>query len=157
MNRLYYAFNGLITLPRNFESNLLSGVTKRTTKHTLAICLGICLLLGLQTPLKAQATNQKETGTAVAPAREGTYQLIFNSRNEDKDIKLTANELMAIERLRKDNEVVYAAATYSDDIRVKILPRKVINSGNFTPVPLKYYKEEQSYDEYSQIRYVELH
>ena len=43
-----------------------------------------------------------------------------------------------------------------DDIKIKILPRSVVNSANFTPVPLKYYKEEHSYEDYSQIRYIDF-
>jgi hypothetical protein len=110
----------------------------------------------LTTSLNAQTAALKQTSVADVSAAAGTYQLIFNSRTQDKEVKLSAYELGLIEKLRKDTEVVYARAAYSDDLRVKILPRNVISRADFKAVPLKYYKDENSYEEYSQIRYVEF-
>jgi len=165
MNRFYSSLRGIGNFRKNATSIsdkniwIFSADPGKNSKLFFAIFIGLFLIAGFQNPVNAQSGNQKETGapvTANTPAKAGTYQLIFNSRREDKEIKLTQQELIVIEKLRKENEVVYAAATYSDDIRVKILPRTVINSSGFTPAPLKYFKEEQSYNEYSQIRYIEL-
>ena len=126
---------------------------------TLAAGFGIWALLVFATQVQAQTTNTKQiakTALATEPAKSGTYQLIFNNRREDKDITLSQRELIAVEELRSETETVYARTTYSDDIRVKILPRNTINNKAFTPQPLKYYKEEHSYEEYSKIRYVGL-
>jgi len=124
--------------------------------YTLTITLLSFCFICLFSPLEAQTVNSESNGNTVAPAQAGTYQLIFNNRREDKDIKLSPQELTVIEKLRKDSEVVYARASYSDEIRVKILPRNTINNPKFSPPPLKYYKDEHSYEEYSQIRYVEF-
>ena len=130
-----------------------------THSKTLAAGFGIWALLVFATQVQAQTTNTKEiakTALATEPAKSGTYQLIFNNRREDKDITLSQRELIAIEELRSETETVYARTTYSDDIRVKILPRNTIKNKAFTPQPLKYYKEEHSYEEYSKIRYVDM-
>ena len=128
---------------------------QKSVFNTLAV--NALLFLFLSTGITAQAqTTTKQNGPATAPAREGTYQLIFNSREVDKDIQLSPHELQAIEALRKDNEVVYAFTTYSDDIRVKILPRNAISAKDFKAAEKKYYKVEHPYEEYANIRYVEL-
>jgi hypothetical protein len=129
-----------------------------TTPKVSVIALLFFFLVGIATSGTAQTANTSTTKTNATEvqAKAGTYQLIFNNRREDKDIQLNAYQLATVEKLRKDNETVYARASYSDDIRVKILPRNVINQGSFKPQPLKYFKDEHPYEEYSQIRYVEF-
>lgn len=90
------------------------------------------------------------------PAKEGTYQLIFNTRGYESSVKLTPYQLTVIENLRQENEVVYAHSTRTDDVKVKILPRNVINAPDFKPLSLYYYKNEATYEENHNIRYVDL-
>jgi len=150
MKRVYPVIKSLLCC--GYEINFHSFIYD---KGRVLLAFIICAMLtGTIIPVQAQ-TPAKSTAE-YQPAKQGTYQLIFNNRNQDKEIILDAHELLVIEKLRKDNEVVYAAATYSDDIRVKILPRNVINRADFKPVPLKYYKDEESYEEYHNIRYIEL-
>lgn len=150
MKRVYPVINSLLC--SGYEINFHSFIYG---KGRVLLAFIICAMFtGTVVPAYAQ-TTVKSTAE-YQPAKQGTYQLIFNNRNQDKEIVLDAHELLVIEKLRKDNEVVYAAATYSDDIRVKILPRNAINSPGFKPVPLKYYKDEESYEEYHNIRYIEL-
>ena len=156
MKRIYTVIKG--ELCSGYEFNFHSFNKKETRRVLLAFFVG-GMLLCCTAPVNAQANNSQastSTPAQVTPAQAGTYQLIFNTRNEDKEIKLSVYELALIEKLRKENEVVYARASYSDDLRVKIMPRSVISRGDFKPVPLKYYKEEHNYEEWSQIRYVEF-
>ena len=150
MNKNYTVINSLFSC--GCEFNFHSFSKKNIGRVVLAFFIGGMLLTS---PLNAQTAAQKQT-SITASAATGTYQLIFNSRTQDKEVKLSAYELGLIEKLRKDTEVVYARAAYSDDLRVKILPRNVISRADFKAVPLKYYKDENSYEEYSQIRYVEF-
>lgn len=155
-----------LTITRQFRQNVSTSKSSETNrklwihrsvssaKPLLMVCLILCFMIGFQKPSSAQTINKGIT--ASVPAAEGTYQLIFNRKSEDKEIKLSQGELISIENLRKENEIVYARATYSDDIRVRILPRSTISSKGFSPVPLKYFKEEHSYEEYSHIKYVDL-
>lgn len=156
MNKIYSVSTDMFRKSCEISSQQIIGKDKGRVILVLFI---VSMLLGAAIPTQAQTANKQET-TKSSPgylsAKEGTYQLIFNSRRHDKEIVLDAHELMVIEKLRKDNEVVYAAATYSDDIRVKILPRSVVNSPSFKPVPKKYYKEEEDYEEYHNIRYIAL-
>ena len=152
MNKNYTVINSLFSC--GCEFNFHSFSNKNIGRVFLAFFVG-SMLLGASTQSNAQTTASKQTAVA-ASAATGTYQLIFNSRTQDKEVKLSAYELGLIEKLRKDSEVVYARASYSDDLRVKILPRNVISRADFKALPLKYYKDENSYEEYSQIRYVEF-
>ncbi len=132
---------------------------KQSVRISLCSYLMLCVILLTGITATAQTAHSKETtnGSAItASAAEGTYQLIFNSRDDDKDITLNAHELQAIEKLRQDNEVVYAMTPYSDDIRIKILPRNAISGKGFTAASKKYYKVEHPYEEWANIRYVEL-
>ncbi len=132
---------------------------KQSVRTSLCSYLLLCVILLTGITATAQTTHSKEktNGSAIsAPAAEGTYQLIFNSKDEDKDITLNAHELQAIEKLRQDNEVVYAMTPYSDDIRIKILPRNAVSGKGFTAASKKYYKTEHPYEEWANIRYVEL-
>lgn len=146
---LNYLFNHIVKIR----------LMKQSVRTPLCSYLMLCLFLLTGITAAAQTAHSKETNqnSAIsAPAAEGTYQLIFNSPNDDKDIALNARELQAIEKLRQDNEVVYAMTPYSDDIRIKILPRNTINSKGFSAVSRKYYKTEHPYEEWANIRYVEL-
>lgn len=127
---------------------------KKSENLKLSVCLLLFLLAGIV--VSAQNANTKENAKPMVQASEGTYQLIFNSKDDDKDITLNVHELQAIEKLRKDNEVVYAMTPYSDDIRIRILPRNAVNRKGFIPAPKKYFKAEHPYEEYANIRYVEL-
>ncbi len=152
MKRIYTVINGLFSC--DCEINFHSFIKKDTGRVLLAFFIGVVMLCS-SAPIKAQ--NVASNATAVnLPATSGTYQLIFNSRTQDKEIILSSYELSLIEKLRKENEVVYARASYSDDLRVKILPHNVVSRADFKPLPLKYYKEEHSYEEWGQIRYVEF-
>lgn len=132
---------------------------KQSVRISLCSYLMLCVFLLTGVTANAQTAHSKETtnGSAISTsAAEGTYQLIFNSKDDDKEINLNARELQAIEKLRKDNEVVYAMTPYSDDIRIKILPRNAIGGKGFTAASKKYYKAEHPYEEWANIRYVEL-
>lgn len=112
----------------------------------LQACLGAYLLLGVCNLASAQSNS-----STAAP---GTYQLIFPSKRDDVKITLSEKELQTIERLRKENEVVYAQASYNDYLRIRILPRAVIAGKDFIPVVAPYYKDEHSYEENRMIRYI---
>jgi hypothetical protein len=153
MKRVYSAIKSLC-----FGANLIANNAKNNTRSAVVSIISFTLLIGLANSSNAQTANQKDTKVAAAnvPAQAGTYQLIFNSRTQDANVKLNAQELMLVEKLRSKTEVVYARAAYSDDIRVKILPLDMINKPDFKALPLKYYKDEQPYEEWGQIRYVEF-
>lgn len=91
-----------------------------------------------------------------AEAKEGTYQFIFRSPGGEQNIALTHAQLAAIEALRKDTEVVYAASVSNDYIKVKILPRSVINQSVNNSHPKNLFKSEMEYEELHNIRYVEI-
>lgn len=132
---------------------------KQSVRISLCTSLMLYLFLLGGITATAQTAHSKETtnGSAIGTsAAEGTYQLIFNSKDDDKEIILNARELQAIEKLRKDNEVVYAMTPYSDDIRILILPRNTISRKGFAAASKKYYKSEHPYEEWANIRYVEL-
>lgn len=122
----------------------------------LAFVIGAISICATNTAIAQTSAQPAKSASAYEPAKAGTYQLIFNNSKGNSDVKLDDHELRVIEKLRQDNEVVYAHATYSDAIRVKILPRSVINSPSFKPLPLKYFKDEQPYEDYAHIRYIEL-
>jgi len=156
MNRTFPVNNRLVIY--GCEINFHLFIKKDTRRVLLAFFIAFALLT-LTIPANAQGSNlieKPKAGSVYQPAKVGTYQLIFNTRRGDADVKLSEQELMLIEKLRKDNEIVYARASYSDLICLKILPRKVITQADFKPVPLKYFKEENNYEEYSQIRYIEF-
>jgi hypothetical protein len=142
-----------------YGTNLIAN-NKRNNNTGSAVLsiISFTLLLGLANPSNAQTASQQDNKLAAAnvPAKEGTYQLIFNTRTQDANIKLNPQELMLVEKLRSKTEVVYARAAYSDDIRVKILPLDMINKPDFKLLPLKYFKDEHPYEEWGQIRYVEF-
>lgn len=94
--------------------------------------------------------------TVEAEAKEGTYQFIFRSPGSEQNIALTHAQLKAIEALRKDSEVVYAASASNDYIKVKILPRSVINHSTNNSHPKNIFKSEMQYEELHNIRYVEI-
>ena len=137
------------------EINFHSFIKKDTGRVLLAFFIA-GLLMSKANTSHAQTLNAKETSISWEPAKPGTYQFILNSRKGDREIILSTQQLILIEKLRKDDEVVCAMSPYSDDLHIKILPRNVINSPNFKPVSLKYYKDEESYEEYHNFRYVEL-
>ncbi len=78
--------------------------------------------------------------TAETEAKEGTYQFIFRSPGSEQNIALTHAQLAAIEALRKDTEVVYAASASNDYVKVKILPRTVINQSGNNSYPKNIFK-----------------
>lgn len=152
MKRIYMVINGLFSC--DCEINFHSFIKKDIGRVLLAFFIG-GVMLSASAQVNAQSVASKETAVSL-PTATGTFQLIFNSRTQDKEIKLSVYELRLIEKLRKENEVVYARASYSDDLRIKILPRNVISRADFKPLPIKYYKEEHNYEEWGQIRYVEF-
>ena len=152
MKRIYTVINSVFSFGCNF--NFQSFIAKGTGRVLLAFFIA-GMLLGATAPVSAQTANAKETAANV-PAAAGTYQLIFNSKTQEVDVKLSAYELALIEKLRKENEIVYARASYSDDLRVLILPRSVITRASFKPAPLKFYKDEHNYEEWGHITYVEF-
>ena len=120
----------------------------RTAKAiTLAFLFTAVALMG---SLDASA----QTNTTEVPAKDGSYQFIFRTPGSEQTIALTAIQLIAIERLRKDNEAVYVASSSNDYIKIKILPRSVVNSGK--QLPKLIFKSEMEYSELQSIRYVEI-
>jgi len=105
------------------------------------------------TQTKAQGTGN-QSGSPEQAAQAGTYQLVFNSKNDQHAVQLTNQELIKIEQLRKDDEVVFAFPSYSDHKTVRILSRNQINQGGFQPAATNFYKDEQPYDEIKDIRYI---
>lgn len=102
----------------------------------------------------AQGTPSGGTTANEASAAAGSYQLVFNSKSDEHPVQVTASELIKIESLRKDDEVVFAFPSYSDDKGFRILPRNMVNQLGFTPLTGNYYKDEQPYEEIKSIRYV---
>jgi hypothetical protein len=105
--------------------------------------------------LYAQSGSSNTQTTEVA-SKEGTYQFIFRSPGSEQNIALTAVQLSAIENLRKDSEVVYAASVSNDYIKVKILPRSVISQAGSSSLPKYIFKSEMEYGELHNIRYAEI-
>lgn len=105
--------------------------------------------------LYAQSGTSNRQTMEVA-AKEGTYQFIFRSPGSEQNIALTAVQLSAIENLRKDNEVVYAASVSNDYIKVKILPRSVISQASSSSLPKYIFKSEMEFEELHNIRYAEI-
>lgn len=151
MKRVYSVINALCCGCTNWFNAFSIIVSRRVI---LAFVIGS--MLAIANTASAQTTEQAKPASSYQPAKAGTYQLIFNNSNGNSDVKLDDIELRTIEKLRQDNEIVYAHATYSDAIRVKILPRNVINKADFKPVPLKYFKDEHPYEEYAHIRYIDF-
>lgn len=117
--------------------------------------LTFLLFISLQlftTQTKAQGTGTSGSPEQAAPA--GTYQFVFNSKNDQHAVQLTNQELIKIEQLRKDDEVVFAFPSYSDHKTVRILSRNQINQSGFQSVAPNFYKDEQPYDEIKDIRYI---
>jgi len=118
----------------------------------------LTFLLFISLQLVTSETKAQGSGTQSASpeqaAQPGTYQFVFNSKNDQHALQLTNQELIKIEQLRKDDEVVFAFPSYSDHKTVRILPRNVINQGSFQPASSNYYKDEQPYDEIKDIRYI---
>jgi hypothetical protein len=135
--------------------NLLFDIDKRRVLLAFVIC-GI--LIGGPGSATAQTTGTPASKpvSQYEPAKAGTYQLIFSTREAKPTIVPDDFELRAIEKLRKDDEIVYAHSTYSDAVKVRIMPRNYINNPAFKPLPLYYFKDEHPYEEYAHIRYVEL-
>lgn len=152
MKRIYTVTKGLFCCV--YEFNFHSFIIKDTGRVLLAFFVG-GILLCASAPVVAQTSASSQT-TSAMPAKPGTYQIILNSRKGDREITLTTQQLIIIEQLRKDNEVVCAMSTRNDDLRIKILPRNIINRPDFKPIPLKYYKDEESYEEHHNFRYVEF-
>ena len=156
MKRVYAVIKDLICCGYQINFNSFIKGYNRRALPALIICALMLSALGSARAQNAVTGQTVKTATAYSPAKEGTYQFILNSRRGDREITLSTQQLLVIEKLRKDDEVVCAQSTYSDDIKVKILPRNIINSPNFKPVPLKYFKDEESYEEHHNFRYVEF-
>ena len=90
------------------------------------------------------------------PAADGTYQFVFSKPGREDPVSLTNIQLIAIENIRKENEVVYAASVSNDYIKVKILPRNVISKNGFTPAERNIYKSNMTEQELATMRYVQL-
>lgn len=117
----------------------------------------LTLLLFISLQLFTTQSNAQGTGTSGSPeqaAQPGTYQFVFNSKNDQHAVQLTNLELIKIEQLRKDDEVVFAFPSYSDHKTVRILSRNQINQNGFQSVAPNFYKDEQPYDEIKDIRYI---
>lgn len=152
MKRVYSVIKALLCCGCQIPFH--SFINKNNRRVVLAFIIG-GLLSGAANSSQAQTANTKQTAT-MQSAQPGTYQFILNSRKGEVNVSLTPYELERIEQLRKDNEVVCAQATNRDGVRVKILPRNVINAPGFKPVPLYYYKDEEKYEEFHNFRYVDL-
>ncbi len=154
MKSIYAVINRAFCCGYTTPFNLL---VSYNNKRRVLLAFVICgMVAGIGNIAHAQQTGQAKLATEFAPAKEGTYQLIFSTREAKPNIKLNEFELQAIERLRKDDEIVYAQTTYSDAIKVRIMPRNFINNPAFKPLPLYYFKDEHPYEEYARARYVEL-
>lgn len=90
------------------------------------------------------------------PAADGTYQFVFSKPGRVDAVSLTNAQLIAIENLRKENEVVYASSVSNDYIKVKILPRNVINGSGFAPAERNTFKSNMTEQELATMRYVQL-
>jgi hypothetical protein len=120
-------------------------------KYTAFLTFLLFITLQLSnTEIKAQGAS----GSPEQAAPEGTYQFVFNSKNDQHAVQLSNQELIKIEQLRKDDEVVFAFPSYSDHKTIRILSRNQINQGGFQPAAPNYYKDEQPYDEIKNIRYI---
>lgn len=146
-------FNGTSTIVTCGYYNYSKAFSKvreplQTTKAaTLAF---LFMAMALISSLGASA----QSNTTEVAAKEGSYQFIFRTPGSEQTIALTPIQLNAIERLRKDNEAVYVTSSTNDYIKIKILPRSVVNSGKQFPKII--FKSEMEYNELQSIRYVEI-
>jgi hypothetical protein len=140
---------------RGVQQKKVRGALKSTKAITLAFLFSVVTLL-LSTVNAWAQNNNAPTALKETPAKEGTYQFIFRSPENERNITLTQAQLIAIENLRKENEAVYAASISDDYIKIKILPQSMINSGANNRLPKSIFKSEMEYEELHNIRYVEI-
>jgi hypothetical protein len=140
----------ILTCPKSTGHVSLSKVREKL-KTTQAITLAF---LFTAIALFSSLSTSAQTNTTEVPAKDGSYQFIFRTPGSEQTIALTPIQLIAIERLRKDNEAVYVASSTNDYIKIKILPRSVVNSGKQLPKII--FKSEMEYEELQSIRYVEI-
>jgi len=129
--------------------SLISFITCKVSRRSKAIMLTFLFLMtgiGLFTV----------SAVGDTPAADGTYQFVFSKPGREDSVSLTNTQLIAIENIRKENEVVYAASVSNDYIKVKILPRNVISKNGFTPAERNIYKSNMTEQELATMRYVQL-
>ena len=130
-------------------TNRISSITHKVSRTLQAITLTFLFLLTGSGLFTLSAAGN-------APAAEGTYQFVFSKPGRVDEVSLTNAQLIAIENLRKENEVVYAASVSNDYIKVKILPRSVINAAGFKAAERNTFKSNMTEQELAAMRYVQL-
>ncbi|MCW5909084.1 MAG: hypothetical protein KIS94_14560 [Chitinophagales bacterium] len=151
--------NGILTVQPYVVCNHTTHKTKVREKLTTVKAITLTFLFSAvalfsSMPALAQESEQQHTETKVAdvPAKEGTYQFIFRSADNVRNITLSELQLVVIEKLRKDDEPVYAASLSDDYIKLKIIPRNSLN----VDYPKNIYLSDMSYEEYKAIRFQQI-
>ena len=129
--------------------SLISFITCKVSRRSKAIMLTFLFLMTGIGLFIVSAVGD-------TPAADGTYQFVFSKPGREDSVSLTNTQLIAIENIRKENEVVYAASVSNDYIKVKILPRNVINKSGFTLAERNIYKSNMTEQELATMRYVQL-
>jgi hypothetical protein len=129
--------------------SLISFITYKVSRRSKAIMLTFLFLMTGIGLFIVSAVGD-------TPAADGTYQFVFSKPGREDPVSLTNIQLIAVENIRKENEVVYAASVSNDYIKVKILPRNVINKSGFTLAERNIYKSNMTEQELATMRYVQL-
>lgn len=96
----------------------------------LTICLNFFsqnIVLTELTPTQVQENNTNSYKNY--PAENGTYQFIFKTRDAEKEIKLTDDELIKLENLRHPSYCIYVKI--SEGVVIKLYSANDISSSLF--------------------------
>jgi hypothetical protein len=100
-------------------------------------------------------SRESNLRVATGPAKEGTYQFVFKSRQAEENIQLSNSQLVQLESLRGETQVVLVKVT--DFTTIKLFPKSLINDASFIPSTSKIYiVESPDYADLSNVKKIPL-